>query len=74
MSKAKSTEPPTFAETILKAIQDSGLSVYAVAKGSGVSQPILHRFVAGERGLNLDTAGKLCKFLGLMLVSAKPPA
>lgn len=69
MGKPKTLEAePTLAETILKAVHDSGLSVYAVAKESGVSQPVLHRFVAGERGLNLETADRLCKFLGLGLV------
>jgi len=70
MAKRKPTDTaePTLAATILAAIGESGLSTYAVAKAAGVSQPVLHRFVTGERGLTLDTAEKLCRFLGLRLV------
>lgn len=73
MAKPEKPESvPSLAETLLAAVAASGLSTYAVAKGSGVSQPALHRFVTGERGLTLDTADKLCRFLGLRLVAAEP--
>lgn len=71
MANAKpATADPTLADTIRAAVRESGLSTYAVAKGAGVSQPVLHRFMSGERGLNLDTADRLCRFLGLRLVRA----
>lgn len=73
MSKRKPAPVPSLAEAILAAVGESGLSTYAVAKGAGVSQPGLHRFVSGERGLTLDTADKLCRFLGLHLVKAEQP-
>lgn len=71
MAKSKPKAEPTLAAVILDAIRDSGVSVYAVAKGAEVSQPLVHRFVSGERGLTLDTADKLCRFLGLKLVHEK---
>lgn len=61
----------TLADVIRKAIEDSGLSVYAVAKRSGVSQPVVHRFASGERDMTLETADKVCRFLGLKLVQEK---
>ncbi len=70
MGKAKSARP-TLADTIRRAVDATGLSVYAVAKASGISQPIVHRFMNGERGLTLDTADKLCRFLGLRLTATK---
>ena len=58
-------------EQILTAIEKSGLSVYRLAKDSGVSQPVLCRFVNGDRGITLATAAKLAKTLNLELVSKK---
>ena len=51
-----------------KAIEDSGLTLYRVAKDSGVSYAALHRFASGKRGLSLEGFEALCRFLGLELV------
>ena len=53
------------------AIKKSGLSVYRLAKDSGVPQAALCRFVNGKRGITLTTASKLAKTLGLELVLKK---
>lgn len=53
--------------TLQNAIRKSGLSLYALAKLSGVSKGQLSRFMAGERDIRLTNAGKLCKALGLQL-------
>jgi hypothetical protein len=50
------------------AIAATGESLYAIAKASGVAAPVLQRFVNGERGITLDTAGKLAAYLGLSLL------
>ncbi len=42
---------------------------YAIAKGSGVSQSVVNRFIKGERGISLDTAARLCAYLGMDLTS-----
>ena len=47
-------------------------SINRVAKDSGISQPILHRFYHGERDLRLETADKLAAFFGMRLT--KPTA
>jgi transcriptional regulator with XRE-family HTH domain len=57
----------TFADVIRRAVEDSGRTAYAIALESGVSQAVLSRFLRGERGINLDTAEKLCRALGLEL-------
>ena len=57
----------TFADVIRRAVRDSGKTPYAVALESGVPQAVLSRFLRGERGVNLDTAEKLCRALGLDL-------
>jgi plasmid maintenance system antidote protein VapI len=67
MSK-KNPVDPTIAETILKKIETSGVSQYRLAKESGVSTPVISRFVSGQRTLTIETADKLCRVLGLKLV------
>lgn len=54
------------------AIESTGASLYAISQESGVAAPILQRFMNGERGITLETAGKLAEFLGLALLPAKP--
>jgi plasmid maintenance system antidote protein VapI len=61
----------TIVEQLRQAIADSGQSEYAIAKGSGVSQSVVNRFVSGERGISLETAAKLCDYLGLDLTSCR---
>jgi hypothetical protein len=57
----------TFADMIRRAVESSGRTPYAISLESGVPQAVLSRFLRGERGLNLDTAEKLCRALGLEL-------
>ena len=58
---------PTVSDALRRAIRDSGVTLYRVAKDSGVSYPAVHRFVSGKRSLSLDAVDKLCKYLGLKL-------
>ena len=58
---------PSLADQLRKAIKDSGLSMYAVAKGSGLSFPATSRFISGERDLYLSSATKLAHFFGMEL-------
>ena len=53
--------------TILRdAARRSGLSVYQIAKDSGVDQSTLNKFLKGDRNnLRLDVADRLFKFFGL---------
>lgn len=54
-------------EEVRQAILNCGETEYRVAKESGVAQPILNRFLHGERGISLETAAKVCQYLGLHL-------
>lgn len=49
------------------AIRSCGQSVAAIAQASDIPQPVLQRFVSGERGITLETAGKLAAYLRLSL-------
>lgn len=55
-------------DQLRRAMRDCGETEYAIAKGSGVNQSIVNRFVSGERGISLETAAKLCEYLKLDLV------
>lgn len=46
---------------------EAGETVYQIAKGCGIGQPVLSRFVHKERTLTLRTADKLAAYLGLEL-------
>ncbi len=71
MNKSKSktqTQSSTRLEAAFrKAISDTGLSLYAVAKGAEVDRAILLRFMNEERTMTLPLAGRLADFLGLEL-------
>ena len=57
----------TLADTLRKEIQESGLSIYRVAKESGISVQLLSNFVAGNSRIYIDNFQKVCTFLGLGL-------
>jgi plasmid maintenance system antidote protein VapI len=54
-----------FSAILRRAILESDLSRYAISARSGVDQATLSRFIAGNRGLNLDSVDKLVAVLGL---------
>jgi plasmid maintenance system antidote protein VapI len=61
----------TLQDAISEARQ-AGESVYAIAKGAGITSPSLHRFITGERGLTLESADKLAAYFRLELQPAGP--
>lgn len=64
---------PALSETLREAIRNSSLSVYRLAKASGVSPAVITRFLKGQRDLRLSTVEKLAEVLGLELVQTHPP-
>jgi hypothetical protein len=56
------------ARQLQAAIAATEQSLYAIAQASGVAAPVLQRFVNGERGITLETAGKVADYLGLALL------
>jgi transcriptional regulator with XRE-family HTH domain len=62
------------ADQLQAAIATSGESLYAIAKRSGVSYAVLHRFTAGKRGISLETADQLARALGLTFGGDGKPA
>lgn len=64
----------TLPEVIKTAVRATGKNTNALAKAAGVPQPVLHRFLTGERGLTLVTAEKLCAYLNLQLQPLNGPS
>jgi len=60
-------------DQLRQAIEDSGLTLYRIAKGSGIAYPVLHRFASGERDLTLTTASRLADYFGMRLTRPKRP-
>lgn len=57
----------TLSTAIRNAIRDSGQTQLEIANAIGISNGILSRFMREERSMNLDTADKVCAYLGLEL-------
>ncbi len=66
-------QPQDIEKQLLRAMAQSGLSRYRLAKMSGVSQTGLSFFVNGRRSLTLTSAAKLAKALELELTPIKRP-
>lgn len=50
-----------------RALRADGHSILALAKASGVSHPVILRFLSGERDIRLATADKLLRVLPLKI-------
>ena len=61
------TKVKPISDVLRDAIKRSEMTVYRLAQESGVSQPVISRFVSGERDLRLETADRLALALGLRL-------
>ena len=59
------------AKSLRKAILESGLKHYSLAKVSGVDTSMIDRFVSGERDIRLETAGRIADALGYSLVESE---
>ena len=56
-----------------EAIRSHDESVYRIALNSSVPNPIIHRFLTGERGIAIGSMEKLCDYLGLELAPKVKP-
>jgi plasmid maintenance system antidote protein VapI len=70
-STKQEANTPTLAAILRDAVRRSGLSVYKIAKDSGVDQSTLNKFLNGGRdNLRLDIADRLFRYFGLRVVTA----
>lgn len=62
----------TVSERLRRAIEQSDMTQYRIAQGSGISPAVLSRFVRGERGLHIETVDALAELLELELRPKQP--
>ncbi len=60
-------------EQVRRAVDNCGLTRYAVAKATGIDHATISRFMSGERGLPMKTLDRLAGFLDLSIVAGKRP-
>lgn len=65
--KRTKASPDDFARILRSALTASDQTLYRVSMDTGIGQDVLSRFVREERGLSLETAGRLAVHLGYTL-------
>lgn len=61
------SDAPNLVEALRTAIRESGRTHYDLGKAAGVTPAQIDRFMAGERDLRLETAGRIAAALNLEL-------
>ena len=57
----------SFSDQVRRAVENCGVSRYAIAKASGVTEGALSRFVAGKRDMTLRTLERIAPIIGVSL-------
>ena len=68
---AMSKRQARLSDQIRRAVDDSGMTKYAIYKATSIDQGALSRFVAGKAGLSLDALDRLGKLLDLHITTGK---
>lgn len=58
-------------DQIRRAVDECGMTRYAIAKETGISNATLSRFMSGERGLPMKTLDVLAELLNLNITVSK---
>jgi len=59
-------------DQVRRAVNQSGMSRYAICKAIGMDQSIMSRFMTGKGGLQMDSLDALADVLGLAVVNVRP--
>ena len=59
-------------DRLRRSMDESGLSLYRIAKDTETNYSTIHQFVTGRRGLYLTTAGKIFDYLGWKMEPPQP--
>jgi len=62
----------TFSDQVRQAIEHCGLTRYAIAKQTGITEGALSRFMAGERDMTLRTLERIAPVIGVSLKVTPP--
>jgi transcriptional regulator with XRE-family HTH domain len=66
---AKKRERIGFSEQLREAINASELTRYRICLETGITQPVMSRFMSGTGGMSLDGIERICDLLDLELVT-----
>ena len=59
-------------DQVIRAIKTCGMTRYALAQKSGVSEGELSRVVAGQRSMTLRTLDRLAPYIGVKIAVKRP--
>ena len=62
----------SIADSLRAHIEASGMTYYKLSQASGVHQSVIGRFAKGLRGIDTETAQKLCEAFELTLEPNRP--
>ena len=65
--------PKKFSDQIRAAVENCGTSRYRIAAETGIDAGALCHFVAGRRGLSMDSLDKLADYIGLRVATVDRP-
>ena len=65
--------PKNLTDQLRRAIDDSGLTRYRIAKETGISEATLSKFHLGQRGLSMDALNALGECLQLTIHLGRKP-
>lgn len=65
----KKSKRKTLSEELREAVERSGVTRYAIWQETGIDQGTLSKFMAGNRGLSIESIDKLADLLGLHIVT-----
>jgi transcriptional regulator with XRE-family HTH domain len=60
-------------DQLRRAIDDSGLTRYRIAKGTGIDESALAKFYNGHRGLSMEALNALGEYLQLTITLGRKP-
>jgi transcriptional regulator with XRE-family HTH domain len=66
----KKTKRKPLSEELREAVERAGLSRYSIWQQTGIDQGTLCKFMAGDRGLSIESIDKLAELLGLHICTA----
>lgn len=69
--RSTARRPVKLSDQVRQAMDESGLSRYAIAKALNINESALGKFYHGERGIAVDTLDRLAELLELRLVGPK---
>ena len=66
----KKKQRTSLSDELRQAVEQSGLSRYSIWQQVGIDQGTMSKFMAGDRGLSIESIDKLADLLGLHICSA----